>query len=80
MIKNLHKTVTRKTSDQGLDSAEKGWLCKQEESVLGQFAFVIEGHGKLEGKYTIKLHNNAKPFSVSTPRRVPIPLLEPVRK
>ena len=42
---------------------------------------MFEGLGKLfEGEYTIKLEDNAKLFAVTTPRRVPIPLLEPVRK
>ena len=41
---------------------------------------MFEGLGKLEGEYAIKLQDNAKPFAVTTPRRVPIPLLEPVRE
>ena len=53
---------------------------EQEQSVLDQFYFVFEGVDKLEREYTIKLQNNAKPFAVTTPRRVPIPLLGPVRR
>ena len=34
----------------------------------------------LEGEYTIKLQDNAKPFAITTPQRVPIPLLKPVKE
>lgn len=38
-----------------------------------------KGLGKLEGEYTIKLMNNAKPYTLTTPRRVAIPLLPRVK-
>ena len=41
---------------------------------------MFNGLGKLEGEYTIKLQDNAKPFAITTPRRVPIPLLKPVKE
>ena len=41
---------------------------------------MFEGIGKLEGEYTMKLQDNAKLIAVTPPRRVPTPLLEPVRK
>ena len=53
---------------------------KEEQSVLEHFSSIFEGLGKFEGDYTVKLQDNAKPFAVITPRRVPIPLLETVRK
>ena len=45
-----------------------------------QYPSLFEGLGKLEGAYSIQLRSDAKPFALSTPRRVAIPLLEPVKK
>ena len=53
---------------------------KQDLSVLEKFSSMCEDLGTLEGEYTTKLQDNVKPFTVTTPQRVPIPLLEPVRK
>ncbi len=39
-----------------------------------QFPNLFRGLGKLEGNYSIKLQEGAKPFSLSVPRRVAIPL------
>lgn len=38
------------------------------------FPELFTGLGNLEGEYTIKLREGVKPFAISTPRRVPIPL------
>ena len=38
------------------------------------------GLGKLEGEYTIQLEKNAKPYSLSVPRRIAIPLIKAVKK
>ncbi len=47
-----------------------------ESSLVEQF----QGLGKMQGNYTIRLKNGAKPFALSTPRRVVIlPLLKPVK-
>ena len=39
----------------------------------------FKGLRKLEGEYTIKLMNNAKPYALTTPRHVAIPLLPRVK-
>ncbi|KAL8584885.1 hypothetical protein ACOMHN_037588 [Nucella lapillus] len=48
------------------------------DDVRRQFPSLFTGLGKLEGEQTILLENNAKPFSQSVPRRVPVPLLKKV--
>ena len=47
---------------------------------MDQFSRLLSGLGKLEGDYMIKLQEGAKPFALSTPRRVPVPLLKPVKE
>lgn len=39
---------------------------------------VFNNLGTMPGEYTIRLHPDAVPFAVSAPRRIPIPLQEPV--
>ena len=41
---------------------------------------MFKGLGKLSGNYTIKLKEDATPFALTTPQRVPIPLLSKVRE
>ena len=50
-----------------------------ERSVEQLFPQLFTGLGKIEQEYTIKLREGAKPFSLNTPRRVPIPLMQQVR-
>ena len=40
---------------------------------------LFQGLGKLQGEYSIKLQEGAKPYALSTPRRVPIPLINSVK-
>lgn len=41
---------------------------------------LFDGLGELQDEYVIRLQPGAKPFSLSVPRRVPIPLHKPVRE
>ena len=43
------------------------------------FPKLFTGLGKIEGDYQIKLNPDAVPYSLNTPRRVPLPLLPKVR-
>ena len=45
-----------------------------------QFPSLFQGLGRLEGEYTIELQDDAKPFALTAPRRVAIPLLKSVRQ
>ena len=50
------------------------------EFPVNKFPHLFRGLGKLEGDYTITLKEGAKPFALSTPRRVSLPLLKPVKE
>lgn len=41
---------------------------------------IFEGLGELREAYSIKLHQDAQPFSLSVPRRIPLPLHKAVKK
>ena len=46
-----------------------------------QFPKLFQGLGKLRGsEYTIKLKPDAQPYSLTTPRRIPLPLLDQVKQ
>ena len=45
-----------------------------------QFPSLFKGLGKLEESYEIELQEDARPYAVSTPRRVPIPLMPAVKE
>jgi hypothetical protein len=44
-----------------------------------EFPDLFNGLGKMRGSYTIQLQEGVKPHAVSTPRRVPIPLMGAVK-
>ena len=45
------------------------------QSVKQQFPNLFSGLGRIQGEYKIEIKEDAKPFPLSTPRRVPLPLL-----
>ena len=47
--------------------------------MVDTFPNLFKGLGRLEGEYTIKLEEGAQPYALSTPRRVPIPLMKAVK-
>ena len=53
---------------------------QQQLSPKDEFPSLFKGLGKFEGEYTIELKEDAEPYSLSTPRRVAIPLLKSVRQ
>ena len=67
MFKNLHKPLPGRPAIRGLNLLRRVGSVKQEQSVLEQFSSVFESLGRLEGEYTIKLQDNAKPFPATTP-------------
>ena len=48
--------------------------------ITTEFPELFNGLGRMKGNYTIELEEGARPYSVSTPRRVPIPLLPKVQQ
>lgn len=48
--------------------------------VMTKFPEIFEGLGKISGNYHIQLEENLKPYSVHTPRRLPIPLFSKVKQ
>ena len=68
VIKNLHQPLLGRLAIRGLNLLKRINFVKREQSVLDKFSSLFEGLVKLEGDYTIKLQDNAKPYAVTTPR------------
>ena len=50
------------------------------EDIVKQYPMLFEGLGKLEGEHTIHLKEGATPFCLTTPTRVPLPLMKKVQE
>ena len=52
----------------------------QTESVVEMFPSVFQGLGRLKDSYAIKLGSDVKPFALTAPRRIALPLLPKVKE
>ena len=50
------------------------------DDIQSQYPSLFNGLGKLETEYDIKLNDAIPPYSVSTPRRIPLPLMSKVKE
>ena len=50
------------------------------QSPMEKFPNLFKGLGKLQNDYKIQLKEGAKPYALTTPRRVAIPLMKPVEQ
>jgi len=81
VVKGLNKPLLGRPAITELKLVQRVAAVNHEElSPMEQFPALFEGLGKLQGNYTIQLQEGAKPFALSTPRRVAIPLLKPVKQ
>ena len=49
-------------------------------NIMKQYPTLFDGLDKLEGEYKITLREDAKPFALTVPRKVPLPLLYETKK
>ena len=79
VVKDLQRPLLRQP---GIDLEALSYCLKWgvPRRLLNQRYKLFKGLGKLSGEYWIKLREGAKPFTLSTPRRVAIPLLPAVKK
>ena len=53
---------------------------EDEKSPVARYPNLFTRLGKLDGEYSIQLEDRAKPFALTVPRRVAIPLMQPVKE
>ena len=81
VVGKLRKHLLGRPAIQALDLAVHVGAVQDTErkSPKEQFPSRFQGLGKLEGEYSIKLQEGAKPFALTVPRRVAIPLMRQVK-
>ena len=55
-------------------------VCAIENNIISQYPSLFTGLGTFAQEYEIKLKPNSQPFSLSTPRNIPIPLYSKVQR
>ena len=80
VVENLHKQLLGRPAVEALELAVRIEAVEGERgSPIDQFPKLFQGLGKLEGEYSIKLQEGAKPFALTVPRRVAIPLMKQMK-
>lgn len=80
VVKGLSKSLLGQPAIEQLHLIQRiGVVSSQSLNPHSEFPGLFTGLGKMDGDYTIQLKEGAKPFALSTPRRVAVPLLEPVK-
>ncbi|XP_054267309.1 uncharacterized protein K02A2.6-like [Macrosteles quadrilineatus] len=64
--------VIREVSKTNFNKSANDWI--------KNFPDLFSGLGKMKGSYKIELKNDAKPYAISVPRRIPVPLWEKTKK
>ena len=80
IVKNLHKPLVGLPAIKALNLvARVSTINLNKEVILSQFSQLFSGLGRLQGEYEITLNSDATPFALSTPRRIPLPLMKEVK-
>ena len=81
VVKDLHRHLLGRPAIKVLDLAARvGVVEEDEKSPVARYPNLFTGLGKLDGEYSIQLEDGAKPFALTVPRRVAIPLMQPVKE
>ncbi len=68
VVENLHKQLLGRPAIAALEPAVRvGAIAENNESPIHQFTQLFTGLGRLQGEYSIKLREDAKPFALSVP-------------
>ena len=81
VVKGLRKALIGRpaiTSLQLVSQVNQVNFAKQE--VVSKFPKLFKGLGTIEGEYNIQLKQNAVPYALATPRRIPVPLKSQVEE
>ena len=76
VVRNLHQLLLGRLAIEALRVVAP----VEKSDIVNHFPDVFKGLGKLKDNYVIKLKENATPYTLTTPRRVAIPLRPKVKK
>ena len=78
VVKGLEKPLLSRQASQSLNLINKidALSCQEYKSnIVNQYPDLFKGLGEIPGEYEIKLIENPNTFALTTPRKVPLPLL-----
>ena len=79
VVRGLCRNLLGRPAIEALQLAVRVGAIFDNTSPIQLFPRMFRGLGRWEGEYEIKLKSDSKPFSISVPRRVAIPLMRRVR-
>ena len=80
VAKDVHKPLLGQPAIEALGLVQRiRRVSTKKLNPVEQFPSLFQGLGKLQGEYSIKLQEGARPYALTTPR-VPIPLMKPVKE
>ena len=79
VVQNLSRNLLGRPAIEALKLTVRVAAIFDNTSPMQLFPKMFQGLGKLQGQYVIELKDNHKPFAISVPRRVAVPLLGKVR-
>ncbi|MCG7878633.1 MAG: RNase H-like domain-containing protein [Candidatus Thiodiazotropha endolucinida] len=80
VVRGLTRCLLGRPTIEKLDLVKRVYELFTPETVRQKFPKLFQGLGKLKGQYTITLKDDAKPYALTVPRRVSIPLMSKVKK
>ena len=78
VVKGSERPLPSRYASQSLNLINKVDAISSEEyknNIVNQYPDLFKGLGEIEGEYKINLVENSIPFALTTPRKVPLPLL-----
>ena len=78
VVKDLERPLLSRYASQSLNFINKVDAISSKEyknNIVNQYPDLFKGLGDIEGDYKINLVENSTPFALTTPRKVPLPLL-----
>ena len=81
VVQGLHRPLLRRPAIESLNLVgQVEPVLTQKDAIVQKFPHLFQGVGCMEGTYNVTLKEGAMAFSLTTPRRVALPLLLKVKK
>ena len=80
VVSNLKEPLLGRPAIEALKLIERINSVDKENKYKQEFPELFVGLGRMKNVYTIRLQENAQPFAISTPRRLPLPMKEKVQE
>ena len=81
MLQDLHQALVGLPAIEALALVTRiNSIGETTNQIVAKYPQLFQGLGTLSGEYVIRLNEDAKPYAISTPRRVALPLLPKVKE